>query len=296
MEKILIDEIERIDIIISKKLQIPRNFAQKLIKEGNVEMSGKKVYKASYKGKLQEELIVKIPAPPELIEGRDIPLKVVFEDEFIIVIDKPAGLITHGGPGIKSPTLVEALVFRGTELPTSGRPYRPGIVHRLDKDTSGLIVVAKKDQTYHKLVEMIKKREVKRNYLALVKGITPPKGVIDLPLDRDNKTKTTMTISFGGREAITYFDTLQHIGEYSLLKLTLDTGRTHQIRVHLKHSGFPVYGDPIYGVASKILSRQFLHAFRLSFNHPETGKNYVFISPLSLDLQETLKIIRKVIL
>ncbi len=292
MENFIINETDRIDILITKNLSIPRTLAQKLIKDGNVNIEGITIYKPSYKGKIGGVVSINIPPPVVLGEGKEYPLKIVYEDKYLLVVDKPAGLITHRGVGIKSTTLVDALIWKGIELPICGRPFRPGIVHRLDKDTSGLIVVAKNDETYFKLVNMIKKREVTRSYLALVKGNPPSKGIIKLPLSRDWRRKTTMTVNLGGREALTYFDTIEYINDFTLLRLILETGRTHQIRVHLKYSGFPIVGDTVYGFSTPLLPRQFLHAFRLSFLHPETNVNRTFFSPLPLDLRLLLKILR----
>jgi 23S rRNA pseudouridine1911/1915/1917 synthase len=221
--------------------------------------------------------------PERDLAPEEIPVPVVFEDEFLLVVDKPAGLVVHPGSGNPSGTLVNALVDRGI---SGGEDLdRPGIVHRLDRDTSGLMVVAKGEPAYSKLVEMMAGRRVGRGYRAVVVGEgLPETGTVDSPVGRDPDTPTLMAAGVG-RTAVTHFEVLREAGGHAMLRVRLETGRTHQIRVHLAAIGHPVYADPLYGTAVPG-RRLWLHAERLSFEHPVTGEHLSFESSIPEDLRE----------
>ena len=215
-------------------------------------------------------------------------LDVVYSDEHLLIVDKPAGLVVHPARGHREGTLSQLL----SEVASGGDPERAGIVHRLDKDTSGLILVARSEQAHRLLQAALRRREIKREYLALVEGVPPARsGTIEAPIGRDPRVRTRMAVGgAGGRQARTHFTLERRLGRYSLLRLALDTGRTHQIRVHLQAIGHPVCGDPEYGTAGTLgLQRQFLHAARLRFEHPITGERIDVSSPLPPDLREALQ-------
>ena len=222
-----------------------------------------------------------------------IPLRILYEDDYLLVVDKPAGMVTHPAPGHSSGTLVNALLAHAPELADVGDRARPGIVHRLDKDTSGLLVVAKDPATHAALAQQMKDRAMVKRYLALVEGAMPTaEGVIDAPIGRDPRQRLRMgllSVASGGREARTRFRMLEEHGGRSLLEVQLETGRTHQIRVHLAAVHHPVVGDPVYGRAQRPLPpRQFLHAAHLEFRHPATGEWLTFDAPLPDDLASFL--------
>jgi 23S rRNA pseudouridine1911/1915/1917 synthase len=222
-----------------------------------------------------------------------IPLRIVFEDAHLLVVDKPAGLVTHPAPGHAAGTLVNALLAHTPDLEDSDNPQRPGIVHRLDKDTSGLIVIAKDAQTHAALAEQMRERAMVKRYLALVEGrMEPPSGTIDAPIGRDPRNRLRMTLvsaAHGGREARTRFHTVRFVPGRSLLDVQLETGRTHQIRVHLAALHHPVAGDITYGrPQAPMPPRQFLHAAHLEFRHPVTQQWMIFDAPLPDDLAEFL--------
>ena len=223
-----------------------------------------------------------------------IPLRIVYEDAHLLVVDKPAGLVTHPAPGHATGTLVNALLAHTPELEESDNPQRPGIVHRLDKDTSGLLVIAKDAQTHAALTEQMRERAMVKRYLALVEGrMEPPSGTIDAPIGRDPRNRLRMALvseANGGRAARTHYHTLRYLPSRTLLEAQLETGRTHQIRVHLAALRHPVAGDSVYGrPQAPMPPRQFLHAAHLEFRHPITGEWLTFDSPLPADLAEFLE-------
>jgi 23S rRNA pseudouridine1911/1915/1917 synthase len=233
---------------------------------------------------------VKIPPPlPSPLTPENIPLKILYEDNDLIVVDKPAGLTVHPAPGHYSHTLVNAILAHVPELGTE-ETNRPGIVHRLDKDTSGLIIVAKKETAHMKLADQFKKRAVTKTYLALVQGhLTPEKGIIDASIGRDPRNRKRMAVTSQGRDARTEYQVIKYLNNYTFLEVKPKTGRTHQIRVHLSAIGFPIVGDATYGAKSEFLSRQFLHAHKLTFKLPSSGEQREFESELPVDLVEALK-------
>jgi 23S rRNA pseudouridine1911/1915/1917 synthase len=223
---------------------------------------------------------------PEL-EPEDVPFRIAYEDEHLLVVDKPSGVVVHPGAGHASGTLVHGLAGRAA----GGEEDRPGIVHRLDRDTSGLLVVARSDEAHERLQELIRERQVERRYVALVRGRPRSwRGTIDAPIGRDRDDPTRHSLDTDTpREAVTHFEVSELLGGHALLAVRLETGRTHQIRVHLAAIGLPVAGDPVYGIPEPALGRQFLHANRLAFTHPFTSNRVDVESPLPDDLAAYLK-------
>ena len=237
----------------------------------------------SYRLEGGEELQVELQSEPSReIEAEDVELRIAYEDEYLLVVDKPAGVVVHPGAGHSTGTLVHGLAGRTA----GGNEDRPGIVHRLDRDTSGLLVVARSDEAHERLQELVRQRELERRYVALVRGHPRSwRGRIDAPIGRDRDEPTRRSLDTDSpREAVTHFEVDELLGAYALLNVRLETGRTHQIRVHLAAIDLPVVGDRVYGVPDKALGRQFLHANRLVFEHPFTGEKVDVESPLPDDL------------
>jgi 23S rRNA pseudouridine1911/1915/1917 synthase len=234
------------------------------------------------------------PPPPARIEPEDVPLTVRYEDDSLLVVDKPAGVVVHPSAGHRGGTLVHGLVAR--DIAGGRDPARPGIVHRLDRDTSGLLVVARSERAHRRLQRLLRDREIDRRYLTLVHGEAPPALTIDRTVGRDRRVRTRMAVGAAdGREAVTHLRRVEGLGRFSLLEARLETGRTHQIRVHLESVGHPVVGDRVYGRRPETLGleRQFLHAARLAFPHPETGEPIEVESPLPDDLRRALALARR---
>lgn len=295
MEKIVVDlDNVRLDAYIAKKREdLSRVMVQKLIENGNVLVDGKK-RKISYKVQVGEVIELDIPEAKETgVKAEDIPLDIVYEDEDIIVVNKPKGMVVHPANGNPDGTLVNAIMAhcKGS-LSGIGGEIRPGIVHRLDKDTSGLLIVAKNDKAHINMSEQIKNREVKKIYIALVRGVVPEnEATINMPIGRSTKDRKKMAVRKDGKEAITHFKVLKRYANYTLLEVKIDTGRTHQIRVHMAEIGHPVVGDMVYsnGKNEFGIQGQMLHAKSLDFKHPISGKQMhleaevpeVFISVLN---------------
>jgi 23S rRNA pseudouridine1911/1915/1917 synthase len=281
----------RLDKYVCDKLaELSRTRVQRLIADGYITVNDR-VAKAGLKLNMGDRLRVIVPpAPPSPLTPEAIPLNIIYQDDDLLVIDKPAGLTVHPAPGHPSHTLVNAILSRFPHLASISDSLRPGIVHRLDKDTSGVMVVAKNSLAQAKLVEQFKARSVTKAYLVLVKGrLTPENGVIEAPIGRDPRNRKRMAVVTQGREARTEYQVIKYIGDYTLLEVRPETGRTHQIRVHFSAVGYPVVGDKVYGVKSAYLSRQFLHASRLGFKLPSTGKYKEFKSELPPDLAQALE-------
>lgn len=280
----------RLDKYLTQLLpEYSRAYLQRLIKEGHILVNGAGT-KASRK--LSEGDIITVELPPRVtpLMPERIPLSVVYEDDDVLVIDKPAGLTVHPAPGHPDHTLVNAILAHCPDLVITGDQTRPGIVHRLDKDTSGLMVVAKNEASRQHLLSQFKSRAVTKRYLVLVKGkLCPEDGVIKAPIGRDPRNRKKMAIIEAGKEATTKYHVRRYLGNYSLLEITPITGRTHQIRVHLSAIGYPVVGDSVYGVKSLHLKRQFVHASCLGFRLPSTEEYREFTSPLPEDLEQALK-------
>jgi 23S rRNA pseudouridine1911/1915/1917 synthase len=280
----------RLDKFVGERCPgLSRAHAQELITGGFVTVNGKAA-KSSLKLNLNDKIDVTIrPETPSPLQAENIPLKIIYEDDDILVIDKPAGIAVHPAPGTPSGTLVNAILHYLPGIAKDADSLRPGIVHRLDKDTSGLILVAKNRAAQANLSDQFKNRTVKKTYITLVKGkLTPEKGIIEADIGRDPKNRQKMAVVEEGREARTDYKVIRYYDNYTLLEIKPETGRTHQIRVHLAAIGYPVVGDATYGFTTKHLSRQFLHAGKIGFNLPSSGKWVEFESPLPADLQKAL--------
>ena len=274
---------------------LSRSRLQALAAGGLIAINGS-VARASQRVRHEDTVTVCVPparSPADLIP-QDIPVPAVFEDEHLIVVDKPAGLPVHPGPGHPDGTLVNALLALCPDIRGIGGELRPGIVHRLDLDTSGLMVAAKTQQAHQRLAEQMKNREFRKEYLAVSVGlVTPESGTIDAPIGRDPRHRQRMAVGAGGRAARTHYETLEDLSGHTLLNLILETGRTHQIRVHLAYLGYPLLGDAVYGNASTLTSRQFLHAARLGFRHPVTGAWTEHRADLPAELSTALAALRR---
>ena len=272
--------------------ELSRTHAQKLIGEGYIKVNDR-VAKASLKLNAGDRLTIVIPpAEPSPLSPEDIPLNIIYEDDDLLVVDKPAGLTIHPAPGHPSHTLVNAILAHFPDLPDTDDSLRPGIVHRLDKDTSGVMLVAKNRVAHADLSDQFKTHSVAKAYLVMVKGrLTPEQGIIEAPIGRDprNRKRMAVVVVAKGREARTEYQVIRYIDNYTLLEVRPETGRTHQIRVHLSAIGYPVVGDSVYGSKSPHLSRQFIHASRLGFKLPSTGEYVEFTSELPADLEQALE-------
>jgi len=289
------DAGKRLDVWVTHAAHLhSRTAAQRLIAEGYVLVDGAPATK-HHIVHARETVEVTVPPPePSGVEPQDIPIDVRYEDEHLIVLSKPAGLVVHPAHGHADGTLVNALLAHTDDLAGIGGVERPGIVHRLDRDTSGLMLVAKNDQAHGSLAAQLGARTLSREYLALVHGAPPSdEGVIEAPIGRSPGDRKKMAVVQGGREARTRFAVERRLGACTLLRLKLETGRTHQIRVHLAYLGVPVVGDPVYGRkgdrAAFGLERQFLHAARLEFDHPVTGERMSFDDALPEELDKVLQ-------
>jgi 23S rRNA pseudouridine1911/1915/1917 synthase len=268
-----------------------RGAAERLLSAGAVKLDGAARPKSHrLSGGENLELDDAAIAEPEL-EHEPLDLRIAYEDEYLLVVDKPAGLVVHPGAGHAAGTLVQGLLDRGV---TGGDPERPGIVHRLDRDTSGLLVVARTEEAYEGLQALVKRRELEREYVALVRGRPRSRsGRIEAPIGRDRREPTRRSLDTDTpKPAVTHFEVIELFRDHALLRVRLETGRTHQIRVHLAAIGLPVAGDPLYGVPEQGLRRQFLHAARLAFPHPVTGARVETESPLPDDLAAALERVR----
>lgn len=301
MEKIVVDELnmgERLDsFIASKQDNLTRTAVKRLIEEGYIKVNNQ-VPKISYKIRKDDIIEIDEPEVKQLdIKAQDIPVEVVYEDSDIIVVNKPKGLVVHPANGNWDGTLVNAIMaICKNSLSGIGGEVRPGIVHRLDKDTSGLLIIAKNDKSHINLSAQIKNREVKKIYYALVRGIVPEnEATINMPIGRSNKDRKKMAVVKDGKEAITHFKVLERFkNKYTLLEVKIDTGRTHQIRVHLSQIGFPVIGDEIYsnGKNEFGVKGQLLHAKSLNFKHPTTGKEMYLEAELPEEFMNVLQKIK----
>jgi 23S rRNA pseudouridine1911/1915/1917 synthase len=302
MERVIELRVEqggpRVDKHIAQKVpDLSRSFVKKLLDEGRVTVDGK-VPKASYKVEAGDVIVVRVPPPePTDVRAEDIPLRIIYEDSDIVVVDKPAGMVVHPAHGHRSGTLVNALLAHCTDLSGIGGELRPGIVHRLDKDTSGLLLAAKNDVAHRHLQQQFKQRLVHKTYLALTEGLLPtPHGVIDAPIGRDPQRRKRMAVlPRGGREARTEYRVLEHFAQHTLVESEPVTGRTHQIRIHFASIGHPLAGDRVYGFRKQRLPlrRQFLHAARIAFTLPSSGEPLEFTSELPDDLATVLDDLRR---
>ena len=275
MELVATKDNIRLDIYLSSETDISRSKIQKLIKQGKILVNDKEV-SSSYTVKLNDNIVINDELDFDIeVVPENIPINVVYEDEYLLIVNKESGMVVHPAPGNYTGTLVNALLYRFGKEKTKN--LRPGIVHRIDKDTSGVMVVAKDDKTLELLSNMIKEKKVKRTYWAIVDVIIPHStGTIDAPIGRDINNREKMAVTdVNSKDSITHFKVLKRFNNtnQTLIECNLDTGRTHQIRVHMAYIGYPIYNDPVYGKRKETTSfGQFLHSKKISFNHPITGK------------------------
>ena len=286
----------RIDKALTQYLpDYTRSQIQQWLKEGVVFFNGQTV-KANYKVKTGDEIVIQIPAPATLeLIPEDLDLDIVYEDEDVAVVNKPQGMVVHPSAGHSQGTLVNGLLYQLNNLSTINDVVRPGIVHRIDKDTSGLLMIAKNDAAHESLAAQLKDKTSLRKYVALVHGNIPhEKGTIEAPIGRSKVNRKMQAIREDGKPAITHFTVLERFGDFTLVELQLETGRTHQIRVHMQYIGFPLAGDPTYGPKKTLKGNgQFLHAKLLGFTHPRTQAKMVFEAPLPPVFEKTLTNLRK---
>ena len=294
MELIIKESGIRLDKALADLTELSRSQANEAIKNGNILVNGKAV-KAKYSVKEGDLVTYDLPEPEVLeYEAEDIPLDIVYEDDDVAVVNKPQGMVVHPSVGHTSGTLVNALMYHIHDLSSINGVVRPGIVHRIDKDTSGLLMIAKNDRAHQALAEELKDKKSLRKYLAIVHGnISNDRGVIEAPIGRSEKDRKKQAVTAKGKPAVTHFKVLERSGNYTLVELTLETGRTHQIRVHMAYIGHPVAGDPLYGPRKTLKGNgQFLHAQTLGFTHPTTGESLRFSVEPPAILQETLENLR----
>ena len=283
IELICENPCRRLDVFLSENSGLTRSHAQKLIAAGRVTVDGAVVTKAS--AEVKQDVTVHVELPPDVsldVPAENIPLDVVYEDADLLVINKPQGLTVHPANGVNTGTLVNALLYHVKDLSGINGVLRPGIVHRLDKDTSGLLVVAKNDEAHVELQRQIQTKECRRIYLALLEGnLKMDSGFVDQPIGRSKSDRKKMDVVADGRAALTYYTVLERFSGYTLAQFELKTGRTHQIRVHARYLGHPVVGDKTYGYAKCPfkLNGQLLHAHTLSFTHPKSGELMTFSAP-----------------
>lgn len=279
----------RLDKFLLKELSINRSQIKKYISKGSILVNEKNV-KAGYILKENDNISIDYEEKLELIP-KEIDFKVLYEDEYIAVISKPQDLIVHPGAGHFEDTLVNGLLYRFDKLAKTPEEFRPGIVHRLDKDTSGLMIIAKDDKAYLKLVEQFKNSEIHKEYLAIVEGRIESKGRIEEPIGRDPRNRLKMAVVYeNSKNAITEYEVLKNYNAFTLMNIKLLTGRTHQIRVHMSYINHPVLGDLTYGHKNKYkIKKQMLHAYKLKFNHPITGEKLEFIDEFPPRFEKFLK-------
>lgn len=297
MEKVVVEENtqkKRIDsYIVDKNINLSRTAIKRLLDEGKILINGKK-QKPSYKPEVGDIITIEIMKPKEVeLKPQDIPIDIIYEDKDIIVVNKPKGMVVHPANGNPDGTLVNAILAKCKDsLSGIGGEIRPGIVHRLDKDTSGLLIIAKNDQAHINMSKQIQDRKVIKKYIALVKGVIGENtATIDMPIARSTKDRKKMAVDPKGKEAITHYKVLQRYDKYTLLEIKIDTGRTHQIRVHMAYIGHPVVGDMQYsnGKNEFGIEGQMLHSKYLEFEHPITGKRLKLEAPLPEYFEQVLK-------
>ncbi|WP_413301416.1 RluA family pseudouridine synthase [Bacillus sp. 1P10SD] len=297
MEHTILEEQkgDRIDKVISSlNEEWSRSQVQLWIKDGNVLVNGQTI-KTNYKCSLNDRIEITIPDPEELdVLPEDLGLDIYYEDSDVLVVNKPRGMVVHPAPGHMTGTLVNGLMFHCKDLSGINGVLRPGIVHRIDKDTSGLLMVAKNDMAHESLVNQLVEKTVTRKYKAIVHGVIPHDfGTIDAPLGRDPKERQSMTVVDKGKHAVTHFHVIERFKDFTFVECQLETGRTHQIRVHMKYIGYPLAGDPKYGPKKTLdIDGQALHAGILGFIHPRTNEYLEFEAPLPTDFEQVLEKLR----
>ncbi len=298
-EKLLITENEagqRADVGLASLLELTRSNMQKLLEDGRA-VKGSKVLKANYKLKLGDEIIVTLPEPQPLdVQPENIPIDIIYEDEDVVVVNKARGMVVHPAAGNYNGTLVNTLLYHCKNLSGINGVIRPGIVHRLDKDTSGIMICAKNDAAHVSLSEQIQSKTAKRTYMAVVRGnIKTDSGVIETLIARDkNDRKKMAVVKEDGRNAVTEYEVMERFGKYTIVKCKLLTGRTHQIRVHMEYLGYPLVGDPKYSPKKTpfAINGQALHSLTLDFIHPRTGEQMHFEAPLPEDMHKIVTRLR----
>lgn len=298
-ERIIITENEagmRADVALAQLLEITRSNMQKLLEESRA-VRGQKVIKSNYRVKVGDEILVNLPEPQPLdVQPEDIPLDIIYEDDDVVVVNKARGMVVHPAAGNYNGTLVNALLYHCKNLSGINGVIRPGIVHRLDKDTSGIMICAKNDSAHLSLSEQIQSKTAQRTYLAVVRGnVKNDSGIIETQIARDkNDRKKMAVVTEGGRQAITEYEVAERFGKYTVVKCRLKTGRTHQIRVHMEYLGYPLVGDPKYSPMKTpfAINGQALHSLTLSFTHPRTGERLTFEAPLPEDMKKILTRLR----
>lgn len=299
---------KRLDIFISEKLIIPRTKAQEIIKKKLVKVNNL-IKSKSYKLRLNDKVEIlpisdfNYEAEDKILIPQNIPIEILYQDKYLVVISKPTGMVVYPCPGHQDGTVMNALAYHVKKLANVGGPLRPGVVHRLDKETSGVMVIAFNDEAYYKLVESFKKREVKKEYLVLVYGEIKGSGIINMPIGRSLHNRKKMSVrAKKAKEAITEWEVIKNFKNYTLLKIRILTGRTHQIRVHFSSIGHPVLGDKTYGRKTYIefekkkipVSRQMLHALSIEFVHPITNKLLKFESQIPEDMEKIIKLLSNI--
>lgn len=295
MELIIKTGGARLDKALADLTDLSRSQANDEIKKGTVLVNGEPV-KAKYTVKLGDIISYQLPEEEILdYEAEDIPIDIVYEDEDLAIINKAQGMVVHPSAGHSSGTLVNALLYHIKDLSTINGVVRPGIVHRIDKDTSGLLMIAKNDKAHHILADELKAKKSLRKYLAIVHGNLPnDRGMIEAPIGRSEKDRKKQAVTAKGKDAITRFQVVERFGDFTLVELSLETGRTHQIRVHMAYIGHPVAGDPLYGPRKTLAGNgQFLHAQTLGFTHPSTGEMVTFTAEPPVIFRQTLEKLRK---
>ena len=286
---------QRLDKAVAELTDLSRSLANEQIKDGQILVNGQ-AKKAKYSVKEGDVISYELPEP-EVVEyvPEDIPLEIVYQDEDVAVVNKPQGMVVHPSAGHTSGTLVNALMYHIKDLSGINGVLRPGIVHRIDKDTSALLMIAKNDQAHVSLADELKDKKSLRKYWAIVHGNLPnDRGVIEAPIGRSEKDRKKQAVTVKGKPALTRFQVLERFGDYSLVELQLETGRTHQIRVHMAYIGHPVAGDEVYGPRKTLKGHgQFLHARTLGFTHPRTGEVLEFTAEAPAIFQETLAKLRQ---
>lgn len=291
-----LDINKRLDLFLSEKFEhMSRSYVQGLIENESVKVNNK-IKKSNYKLKFGDEVSVEVPIPVELqVEGENIPIDTIYEDGDVIVVNKPQDMVVHPAPGNYTGTLVNALLYHCKDLSGINGVIRPGIVHRIDKDTTGILVVAKNDNAHNKLAEQLKNHSMTRTYYALVEGnVKQDEGIVNAPIGRHPVDRIKMAVVKDGRDAVTHYKVIERFGDYTLVKCNLETGRTHQIRVHMAHIGHPLVGDNVYGYKKQKfnLKGQVLHAKELGFIHPTSGEYIHFDSELPKYFIELLEKLR----
>ncbi|MFD3157417.1 RluA family pseudouridine synthase [Haloimpatiens sp. FM7330] len=289
----------RLDVFLSSEIKDKsRSYIQKLIKNGNAKINST-IKKSNYKLKENDEISIEIPQPMELnVKPEPIKLNILYEDKDVIVVDKSQGMIVHPAPGVYSGTLVNALLSHCDDLSGINGVMRPGIVHRIDKDTSGILVVAKNDFAHNSLANQLKDHSMVREYIALVEGnVKDEEGIVNEPVGRHPKERIKMAVVQNGKRAVTHFEVIKRFKSNTLIKCILETGRTHQIRVHMAYIGHPLVGDPVYGYKKQKfkLNGQLLHAHKLGFIHPSTETYVEFSTPLPQYFEDVIKKLEKIL-